>query len=82
MIVPSLISCRKKQIIYKSLDQMQDNQMDLMHSCICLPLDTKLRNFFAYTKLLFDKTPQTQPPNYFRPNLKKTIKKQDVVRSH
>ena len=48
---------------------MQDNQMGLMHSCICLPLDTKLRNLFGYTKLLFDKTPQTQPPNYFRPNL-------------
>jgi len=61
----------KKQIVYESLDQMQDNQTDLMHSRICLPLDTKLRKLFACTKLLFDKTPQTEQPNYFRPSLPK-----------
>ena len=50
--------------------------MDLMNSRIYLPLDTKMRNLFACTKLLFDKSPQTQPSNYFRPNLpkKQTIK--------
>ena len=50
---------------------MQDNQMDLTHSRIYLPLDTIPRNLFSCTMLLFDKTPQTQPPNYFRQTFQK-----------